>query len=110
LNSSTYTSGPTLNMGTSGRFNIQSSVTVTDTAGAARVSCRISDGTTITSAGAFTVPASSSVGMISLFGTALNPAAAIKVECISTSNTSKILANQTGNSNKDSTLSIFQLQ
>lgn len=107
-NTANYFDGPSVAQGTSGSWQASGTVTLTDTAGAASMFCKLWDGTTVISSGAAQSPGGSFV-TISLSGVLAAPAANIKISCRDpTAITGKILFNQSGNS-KDATLTVVRI-
>jgi hypothetical protein len=110
LNNSTYTTGPTIAQGTTGTWWASGTVTINDTAGAAKQICKLWDGTTVIDSGQSTAPAINLPVTIALSGFITSPAANISIACLSqAASSSSIVFNASGNS-KDSTISAHRIQ
>ena len=109
-NTANYFDGPSVAQGTSGTWFANGTVSLLDVAGAANISCKLWDGTTVISSISATTAGPNFVMPGSLSGFLTSPAANIRISCKdATSTTGKILFNNSGNS-KDSTLSVIQIQ
>jgi hypothetical protein len=113
LNStSTFFDGPSVAQGTVGKWSGTGSVTVIDSAGAASISCKLWDGTTVMASGVFTTNQANFPAVIALSGAMTSsPAGNIRITCKdSTSTSGKIRANLSGVGNSDSTVTAIRLQ
>lgn len=109
VNTANYYDGPSVAQGTTGTWMASGGVTVTDTAGAANVYCKLWDGTTVIDSRAGYVGGGSQWVAISLSGYLASPAGNIRISCRDVTSTSgKIKFNTTGNS-KDSTITVWKI-
>lgn len=93
-----YTDGPSMAQGSTGTWGAFGSVTITDSIGAARLKCKLWDGTTILDSTEVTLTAATFTIDISLFGILAVPAGNIRMSCQSNSATSSFVFNQSGSS------------
>lgn len=108
-NVANYFDGPSTAQGTTGTWFASGTVTLNDTTGAAKFSCKLWDGTTVIAASVETSGGANFRVTMSLSGYLASPAANIKISCNDASSTSgAILFNDTGTS-KDSTLSVLRV-
>lgn len=108
-NISNYFDGPSVAQGTSGTWFASGAVSFLDTAGAANITCKLWDGTTIIASGAFLTGGASFSAQVALSGYLASPAGNIRISCKDPASTNgKILFNVSGNS-KDSTISTFRI-
>jgi hypothetical protein len=108
-NTANYFQGPIIAQGTTGTWWAAGTVTLVDTSAAARINCKLWDGTTIFASAQVNTPGANSTATLSLSGVITSPAASIRISCSDITSTSgKILFNQ-GNS-FDSTVSGMRIQ
>lgn len=104
-----YFTGPSTAQGTSGTWFASGTVTLSNTAGAASVFCRLSDGTTVFASAVATTSAINTLTTITLSGVLASPANNIRIECRdANTNTTSMIFNTSGNS-KDSTLTVMRI-
>lgn len=112
LNSANFFTGPTVAQGTSGTWFASGTVTLSDSAGAATVVCKLWDGTTVIASTTIQVP-SGQIGSVSLSGLLTNPATNISIACRDLSSTSGLIrqvSDGTTSTANASTLSAVRLQ
>jgi hypothetical protein len=108
-NTGLFFTGPTVAQGTTGTWFVAGSVTVQDTAGAARINAVLWDGTTVIASAQTNTTGATGSAMISLAGYISSPAGNLRISCQDITSTSgKITFNQTGLS-KDATISAFRV-
>jgi hypothetical protein len=108
-NTLNYFPGPSIAQGTTGTWWVSGTVTVTDTAGAAKINAKLWDGTTVIASASGSVSAAVLRTSISLSGFIASPAANLRISVQdATAVTGKILFNESGNS-RDSTISAFRI-
>lgn len=108
-NTANYFTGPTIAQGTSGTWFVSGSVTLTDTAGACAIYCKLWDGTTVIASGLAEPTGANLRATVALSGYIASPAGNLRISCRDASSTSGvIIANSTGNS-KDSTISAIRI-
>jgi hypothetical protein len=110
ISNAVYTDGPSMAQGTAGTWHASGTVTVLDTSGAAQISCKLWDGTTVIDSTRQTINIATSSYSISLSGNLATPAANIRISCTSNAGgaTSTFKFNASGNS-KDSTITGFRI-
>lgn len=108
-NTASYFDGPSIAQGSTGTWYATGTVTLTDTAGAADMLCKLWDGTTVIASGNTTVSATNQKMTMSLSGYLATPAGNIRVSCKDATSTSGVIKfNASGNS-KDGTVSAFRV-
>lgn len=108
-NTGTYFDGPSIAQGSTGTWWAAGTATVTDTAGAANIDCKLWDGTTVIDSARASISAINLLVSISLSGFLATPAGNIRISCKDIGSTSgSMIFNATGNS-KDSTVSAFRI-
>lgn len=108
-NTGNYFDGPSIAQGTTGTWWASGTATVTDTAGAANIDCKLWDGTTVIDSARASISAVNLVVAISLSGFLATPAGNIRISCKDIASTSgSMLFNASGNS-KDGTVSAFRI-
>lgn len=108
-NTAAYFNGPTVATGTTGTWFYSGKVTVWDTAGAALIDVKLTDGTTVIDSAQQTVGAASNPATIAVSGYLTTPAGSVTIQVKDLTSTSgHIKFNLSGNS-KDSTLSAFRI-
>ncbi len=108
-NTSNYFDGPSIAQGSTGTWWASGTATVTDTAGAANIDCKLWDGTTVIASGRASIQAVNLVVAVALSGFLATPAGNIRISCKDVASTSgSMLFNATGNS-KDNTVSAFRI-
>jgi hypothetical protein len=108
-NTSNYFDGPSIAQGSTGTWWASGVATVSDTAGAANIDCKLWDGTTVISSARGSINTINFNVAISLSGFLATPAGNIRISCKDNASTSGVmLFNATGNS-KDSTVSAFRI-
>lgn len=109
LSSSVYTDGPSVTQGSSGTWFASGTVTLTDTASAKNIFCKLWDGTTVIDSAAVTVPAANQFAVVPLSGILASPAGSIKISCEPASASDSLIKfNASGNS-KDSMLTVIRV-
>lgn len=109
-NTSNFFDGPSMAQGTSGTWYASGTVTVTDTAGAANIDCKLWDGTTVISSARSSINVINFFTASSLSGFITSPAGNIRISCKDNASTSGIIIfNQSGTS-KDSSVWGIQIQ
>jgi hypothetical protein len=109
-NTGNYFDGPSAAQGTTGVWIATGTVSLSDSAGAATMSCKLWDGTTVISSGFGRTSGAGLPTTMSLSGPLASPAGNIKISCRDSSSTSgSIVFNGTGSS-KDSTLTVVRIQ
>jgi len=108
-NIANFFDGPSVAQGTTGVWFVSGTVTVTDTAGAARYDVKLWDGTTVIASGVTTSIAATAPISLSLSGYISSPAGNLRLSVKDeTATTGKILFNQSGLS-KDSTITAIRV-
>lgn len=108
-NTASYFDGPIISNAAAGTWFVSGTVTCIDTAGAARFSVRISDGTSVFASTDGTSGAASFQVSISVSALVISPAGNLRIQVKDNSATSgKILFNSSGNS-KDSTITAIRI-
>jgi hypothetical protein len=103
-NTSNYFDGPSMAQGTTGTWFASGTVTLTDTAGAAQIFCKLWDGTTVIASSDITIQTGGLIQTMHLAGTLASPAANIRISCRDINSASGlILFNATSNS-KDASI------
>ena len=109
-NTGTYFDGPSVAQGTAGTWFVSGQVVVRDTAGAATMTGKLWDGTTIIASGLLTTPAINTSSIISLSGFISAPAGNLRISVNDSSSTSgAIRANFSGLGNTDSTITAIRI-
>jgi hypothetical protein len=109
-NTANYFDGPSIAQGSTGTWFASGTVTVTESAAAAGIYCKLWDGTTVIASAAQRINSASQGVSISLSGFLSSPAGNLRISCRDiTATTGKIVFNLTGNST-DSTISAFRIQ
>lgn len=112
LNNSTYTNGPIIAQGTTGTWYVTGTVTLTDSATTALISCKIFDTVTTTNILSSVAEHAQVAGLnssVSMSGFLATPGGSIALACKSSAAaTSSMVFNASGNS-KDSTLTGFRV-
>lgn len=108
-NTGTYFDGPSVNVGSAGRWLVTGSVVAYDTAGVASIKFKLWDGTTVGASGFFTTQGANSPVVCTLSAVFTNPAGNIRMSAQDVSATSgKISYNLSANA-KDSTITAVRL-
>jgi len=108
-NTATFFDGPSVAQGSSGTWFASGSIFVTDTAGAANITVKLWDGTTVIASGNVFLSIANVQTTIALSGFLTSPASNLKISAKdSTSTSGKILFNTTGASN-DSTITAIRV-
>lgn len=105
-----YFDGPSVAQGTTGTWFVSGAVTVQDTAGAATLDVKLWDGTTPIASARVDINAINVTRSVSLSGFIASPAGNLRISAKDTSTASgKIIANNTGNSSTDSTITALRI-
>lgn len=107
LNTGSYTDGPKATLG-SGLWLVIGNVELIDTSVLANIACKMWDGTTVIASASERVQNTLGGVSVTMSGFITNPVGDVRISCISSSGTSKILFNQSGNS-KDSMINAVRL-
>lgn len=108
-NTANYFDGPSVAQGTTGTWFVSGTVTVWDTAGAAGISAKLWDGTTVIASTNITQPAASQPWALALSGVITSPTGNLRISAQDiTSVSGKILFNRSGNSH-DSTITAVRI-
>ena len=90
-NTATFFDGPSINQGSTWTWFVSGTVTLTDTAGAARMDVKLWDGTTVIASASNTVPAANEVIAISLSGYIASPAGNLRMSVRDASSASGLI-------------------
>ena len=107
LGTGAYVDGPKVTLGT-GLWFVTGNVELIDTSVLANIFCKMWDGTTVIASASERVQNTAGGVSVTMSGFITNPAGDIRISCISSAVTSKILFNQSGNS-KDSMINAVRL-
>jgi hypothetical protein len=108
-NTGSFFTGPAVTQGTSGTWFFSGTVTFTDTAGAATINAKLTDGTTVIASAATRVPAASVPMSLSLSGYLATPAGNVAIQVNDATSTSGVLLNNSSGGGKDSTLTAIRI-
>jgi hypothetical protein len=108
-NTANYFDGPSAAQGTVGTWSASGNIVVTDTAGAASISVKLWDGTTVISSGIVQTNAAGQLETIHLSGVLTSPAGNIRISAKDVSSTNGVIKfNATGNS-KDAVVTAIRI-
>lgn len=108
-NTANYFDGPSVAQGSTGTWLVMANITLSDTAGAAFFSVRLTDGTTVFASGHVSIPATNNAVVVTLVGIISAPAGNIRIQAKDLTSTSgKILFNYSGNS-KDAVITAIRI-
>jgi len=107
LGTGAYVDGPKATLGT-GLWFVTGNVELIDTSVLANIFCKMWDGTTVIASASERVQNTAGGVSVTMSGFITNPAGDVRISCISSAGTSKILFNQSGNS-KDSMINAVRL-
>ena len=108
-NTANYFTGPIVALGSVGTWLVMGTITARDTAGAAGIYARLSDGTTVIDSARSDTAGANFYTSVSVSGIITNPTGNLRIEVRDASSTSGVIIfNATGNS-KDSTISAIRI-